>query len=186
MRKFVISGGPCCGKTTLIEELQRRGYAAAPEIARGIIAAEQQALAQDPSHTPVLPWTNLEEFQRRVFERMLMRDANAAGDVVFFDYGLGDTVAFCIEGDVPIPDGSFEAVEESGYEKVFLLDRLPFYHQDAQRKEDDARARRIHDMICDTYMKFGFDVVVVPVMPVEERVAFVLEKAGLPKVFKQD
>ena len=183
MKRFVIAGGPCSGKTTLLEELNRRGYAVKPEIARGIIAAEQERAAKDPSYMPVLPWTDLFAFQRIVFERMLVRDQTTE-DVCFFDYGQGDTFSFCIEGKVPPPKGALEAAKNAGYTTIFLLDQLPHYQTDGERKEDEQRARRLHAIIHDTYKQLGYPLVKVPLMPVSQRADFVLQMAGLAKIFK--
>jgi len=42
MVKYVITGGPGTGKTTLIHELQQQRYAIVPEAAGQIIQEEQQ------------------------------------------------------------------------------------------------------------------------------------------------
>lgn len=34
---YVLTGGPAVGKTTLLKEMQKRGYKIVPEIARGLI-----------------------------------------------------------------------------------------------------------------------------------------------------
>lgn len=37
LKKIVLTGGPCCGKTTLIEELNKRGYPVLHETAREVL-----------------------------------------------------------------------------------------------------------------------------------------------------
>jgi predicted ATPase len=46
---FFVSGGPGCGKTTLLRELQKLGYDHAPEVARQITATTLEVL---PKTTP--------------------------------------------------------------------------------------------------------------------------------------
>ena len=38
IRRILITGGPGAGKTTMLEELERRGYFVAPEVARTFFA----------------------------------------------------------------------------------------------------------------------------------------------------
>ena len=54
--KFVITGGPGFGKTSLLKELEKKGYKVFHEAARAIIE-EQEKL-----DNPTLPWKNRIEF----------------------------------------------------------------------------------------------------------------------------
>lgn len=51
---YVLTGGPGVGKTTLLEELERRNYEIVPEIARELIKEQQKTNGQ------VLPWKDKE------------------------------------------------------------------------------------------------------------------------------
>ena len=50
---YVLTGGPCSGKTTLIDELKQRGYSVFPEPARIVIASE---LAQGKTIQDILAY----------------------------------------------------------------------------------------------------------------------------------
>lgn len=54
MKKYVITGGPGIGKTTVIELLASRGYVIVLEVAR-LITEEEKSKGSD-----ILPWLNLE------------------------------------------------------------------------------------------------------------------------------
>jgi predicted ATPase len=62
------------------------------------------------------------------------------------------------------------------YASVFLLDRLPFVRKKALGPEDDASATYIDEWLARDYSTLGYRVVRVPVLPPEERVAFILER----------
>jgi predicted ATPase len=66
-----------------------------------------------------------------------------------------------------------EALRYSSYRTAFVLDRLP-YEMDHVRTEDEVVAERIHTLLGVAYEEAGIEVVRVPVMPVSERIAFVL------------
>ena len=61
------------------------------------------------------------------------------------------------------------------YASVFMLDRLP-YQQDGIRAGDDASAAYFDSWMERDYSALGYNVVRVPVLPPEGRLAFVLEK----------
>ena len=63
MKKYVITGGPGIGKTTVIEILSSRGYEIVPEAARIIIEEEQI------NDSDALPWKNLKKFQNLVAQK---------------------------------------------------------------------------------------------------------------------
>lgn len=87
MEKYILTGGPSTGKTTLLCELEKLGYAVVPESARSIIAEE----INKPDG--ILPWTDLHEFQKLVFARQLRRENEAVisrYDKIFHDRSLVD------------------------------------------------------------------------------------------------
>ena len=88
-RFVVISGCSSGGKSTLIADLGRRGYAVVDEPGRRIVKEE---LARGGS---ALPWVDGVAFARRAME-IALADRAAAGSLdgwVFFDRGLIDAAA---------------------------------------------------------------------------------------------
>ena len=78
---FVVTGGPGAGKTTLIEELARRGFLPVPESGRAIIRKEIQtgvnalSWADRIAHpTPRSPEAGLILLERRSADPMLPAD----------------------------------------------------------------------------------------------------------------
>ncbi|TIU83410.1 MAG: ATPase, partial [Mesorhizobium sp.] len=84
---FVLTGGPGSGKTTLIEALQAKGFAKAPEAGRGIIR-DQMAIGG-----PALPWQDRGLFAELMlaWELRSWHAAHAGPGPVFFDRGVADT-----------------------------------------------------------------------------------------------
>lgn len=175
MKKYVITAGPGHGKTTIIELLASKGYAVGYEAARLIIEKEQL------KKNGCLPSTDLAGFQELVVKRQLeledtatrMEHAHLVSGEVFFDRGIIDGYGYCKLGKVPAP----AIIEEQGrgrYDKVFILDALPGYQNDAVRAESRQTALDIHDAIEQSYREFGYDLIKVPALPPEERVEFIL------------
>jgi len=175
MEKYILTGGPGVGKTTILNELGKSGEMTLSEAAREIIAEEQK---KEPG---ILPWTNLAEFQKRTMQRQVQQEREAVQHKptrIFQDRSLVDSIAYAEVGGINVPDGLYELVEQANYSRVFFLEQLPFYKQDKERKEDSELAQRIHQRLYQVYDRLGFDLVPVPVCnSIEERVQFVLREA---------
>lgn len=65
MRKYVLTGGPGSGKSSLLDALRERGYTCSAEASRPLIM-EELALGSN-----CLPWTDLPCFAEKVLRRMV-------------------------------------------------------------------------------------------------------------------
>jgi predicted ATPase len=95
-------------------------------------------------------------------------------DVVFLDRGLPDCLTFYRVSGVNPNEFLLECFHHR-YASVFVLDRLPF-QQDGLREEVDVSAVLLDEWLARDYSALGYDVVRVPVLPPQERLAFVLER----------
>ena len=97
---ILITGCSGGGKSTLLEELKRRGYATVLEPGRRIVQAELQ------SGGSALPWIDLAAFASRAVEVSLndLEGASRSDGPVFFDRGLFDA-AVAVEQVTDQPGG---------------------------------------------------------------------------------
>ncbi|MCX6735568.1 MAG: ATP-binding protein [Candidatus Parcubacteria bacterium] len=168
MKRYVLTGGPCAGKTTVINILAERGYAVLDETARVVIEKEV-AKGSD-----VLPWKNAKKFQETVAWKQLWKEVFAPrNSVLFLDRGIIDGYGYSIMEKVPVPK-VISWFGKNRYDTVFLLDPLPFYELDESRMEDQNFAYAVHEEIRKAYVHFGYEVISVPILPPEERTDFVL------------
>lgn len=174
MGRYVITGGPCTGKTTTLNGLSSKGFNVVEESARLVIASEQKKLAENPSHNAILPWTNISKFQRMVSEEQFRREQEAKEIPVFFDRGLIDNLAYIKVFGGELDDVTTNIISKANYTKVFILDPVE-YLQDEVRKEDPELAKKIHKAIHDVYTEKSFKVLKVPLMPVNQRIDFILQ-----------
>jgi len=166
--KYVLTGGPGVGKTTILNILKEQGYTVLTEKARSIIEIEQQ------KNSNILPWKDLFLFQQRVVEKQLADEENYNNQDVFCDRSIIDGYAYCKLGKVEIP----ENVIKNGfkrYDLVFLLDPLLDYQNDESRKENLETAKEIHLAIEQTYRYFGYEPIKIPVDTPENRVKIILD-----------
>ncbi len=167
MKKYVLTGGPGVGKSTVIKLLAFKGYSVIPETARTVIE-EECAKKSD-----TVPWGNLKKFQEVVAQRQLEIESEIKSGEVFLDRGIVDGYAYCLEGNIPAPKIIFDH-GKNRYDKIFLLAPLSHYENDRIRKEKKEFQAVVHALIKQAYLEFGYVIIPVPMLSVEERVAFIL------------
>lgn len=164
--RIVFTGGPCSGKTTLLEQLASRGLTIIPETARIIIEQEQR------KDSEILPWRNLYSFQERVARVQLEQEHSYEDSQLFLDRGIIDGHGFSLNGRVPTPEIVMDFGERR-YDMIFLLDPLPNYKTDSSRKETPQMARRIHARLDEAYRYFGYNPIRLPVLgSIQQRVDY--------------
>ncbi|MEI5678011.1 MULTISPECIES: AAA family ATPase [unclassified Mesorhizobium] len=175
-RFFILTGGPGSGKTTLIESLRAAGYRSSVEAGRGIIQ-DQVAISG-----PALPWNDPALFAELMLSWEMRSHDIAMQETgpVFFDRGVPDVIGYLRLTGLPVPAHIEKAAEAFRYNrKVFVLPPWPeIFHPDAERKQDLDEARRTYEAMVETYAEYGYELITVPPAPVQERLSFVLAKAG--------
>jgi predicted ATPase len=87
---FVITGGPGAGKTTVLLELEKRGFRFAPEVARQIIQEQMRVGGQ------ALPWADRNLYANLMLERSIQsyREHTPVSTPIFSDRGIPDTLGY--------------------------------------------------------------------------------------------
>jgi predicted ATPase len=171
--RYIISGGPGFGKTSIIKELENRKYKSIHEISRSIIK-EQMEKGGD-----ILPWKNLKAFSGLVFEQRLNQHSNApSNEVCFYDRGIVDVLAYLKNDALHVPSSYIEASRKFHYNQIVFLTPpwREIYLMDNERKEDFEKAFAIHQLIELTYKQMGYHTQNIPLLNVEARVDFILSK----------
>lgn len=172
MNPFVlISGCSGGGKSTLLSELQNRGYTVIQEPGRRIV---QEQLSNGGS---ALPWQDMEAFLKEAIKVAQTDYSNAPkdGPWVFFDRGLIDAAAALEElTGTPLLD---ELNKTHPYHsQVFLTPPWPeIYEADPERRHDMDAALHEYERLERVYPLLGYQVHLLPKTSVENRADFVLE-----------
>ncbi len=166
----VISGCSGGGKSTLLAELARRGYAVVEEPGRRIVRQELEACGS------ALPWLDPEAFIRRVIDLAVadLMAASRSGAWVFFDRGLIDAAAGLqhLTGEQTLA-----TIGQSCryHRRIFLTPPWPeIYVTDKERGHGFDEAVDEYRRLLDVYPSLGYELMILPKFGVAERADFVL------------
>lgn len=166
----MISGCSGGGKTTLLTELRRRGFATVEEPGRRIVRDE---LRGDGA---ALPWVDGSAFARRAIATALsdIAAASAHSGWVFFDRGLIDAaVALAHLGGEPV---QATVGTHRYHSRVFLTP--PWrenYVSDDERQHAFGEAVEEYDRLRAAYPALGYETIELPRISVEARADFILQ-----------
>jgi len=170
--RIVLTGAPATGKTTVSQVLEDLGHQIFHEQAREIIS-ESLANGSD-----ILPWKDLTGFTNVVWNlRNKQFDDAMSGTKSFYDRTILDSYAYLLKGNVTPLDRWVKDMNERRFDKVFLLPVWPEIHAlDNERMETLEDCIEVEKFIIQAYEELGYELIVVPKIPVSERVAFILER----------
>ncbi|SER00572.1 Predicted ATPase [Hyunsoonleella jejuensis] len=176
-RKIVITGGPGTGKSTIINELLKRNYNCLEEISRQVtLEAQREGIDQLFLTNPL------------VFSELLLKgrinqfktSENLNSDLVFFDRGIPDVLAYMDYIGDSYPNDFVSASKTLVYDDIFILKPWKaIYKSDNERYENFSQAEKIHDYLLETYQNYNYKPVDVPFGDVEERTDFILNTLSL-------
>jgi predicted ATPase len=167
---YVVTGAPSSGKTTLVRELEKRGYRVVHEVARDYIEMHMKQ-----GRTLEQIRADKGSFENGILNAKIAIEAELPkNEVIILDRAIPDSIAyFDVAGlDTKV---ATEKSPRNRYKKIFLLDPLP-YHVDHARIEDSQTAAKLDQGLEQSYKALGYDVIRVPAMPLQERIKFVVRE----------
>lgn len=171
-KKIVITGGPGSGKTSLILFLEENGYQCQNEISRQVtLEAQKKGIDQLFLSDPVL-------FSQHLLEGRLKQHQEVGHfkkTILFYDRGLPDITAYMDFTNVSYPESFHITCNKHRYDTVFILPPWKdIYTQDNERYETYEEAEKIHKFLTQSYLKYGYEVIVVPFGTLKNRMKFMI------------
>jgi len=173
MKRYIVTGTPGCGKTSIIKALEEQGYLVVKEAATDVIASEQAQGNAEPWMKP----TFIEEIIKLQYERQKQVETSDS-KLQFFDRSPVCTYALAVYlGYQPSPAlldeiGRVKTIYEN---KVFFVENLGFCEPTAARKitfEEALKFEKIHE---EAYEQFGYECIKIPALSLPERVELILK-----------
>jgi predicted ATPase len=174
MRRYILTGAPGGGKTSIIRELEALGHAVVEEAATDVIALQQAQGLAEPHTRPSF----IDEIVKLQRERQMLAPDAPDGFQVF-DRSPVCTCALARHLGYPVSEALAEElarIEREGiYQRqVFFIDNLGFVEPTAARRisfEESLKFEAVHE---EVYRAFGYHLVRVPVDDPRRRAGLIL------------
>ena len=174
-KKIVITGGPGTGKSTVINELEKRKYDCMHEISREVtLMARKNGIEQLFLKDPML-------FSKLLLEGRVQQFKKAeklTSDLVFFDRGIPDVFAYMNYLGVSYPAIFVDESKANLYNNTLFL--MPpwkeIYITDNERYESFEQSLAIYNHLKSAYTELGYTIIEVPFGTAKERADFILSK----------
>jgi len=176
--RFIFTGPPGGGKTTLLQHLAQDGFAIAAEAATDVIATKQRQGVDEPWRDAsfIDAIARLQE-ERRVAlgrsPRIQLYDRSPICTAALANW-LGHTISDGLHREID------RVLHEQIYRKeVFFIESLGFLTPTEARRMDLADSIRFGKLHEQTYAAYGFRLIRVCPAPVAQRVAAVKQELAL-------
>lgn len=175
MKKYVLTGAPSSGKSSILLALEKElNYLTVREAAEDIIKLYQAKGIKEP-------W-KLEGFQDELLKLQIQREKivenNKEYNEVFIDRGILDGLAY-YQFDKKEPSNlmkkAVDQLKEKPYTKIFLIERLGTYEKTEVRKESQQEAILLEKLQEQNYKSQGYEVIRIKPASLDERVKQILK-----------
>jgi len=175
MKRYILTGTPGSGKTTILHELKSRGYRVVEEAATDVIAYEHMRSNLEPWAQPDFIDAIVRLQKQRQLEASISID-----EVQWYDRSPICTLALSHYLGYPPSAILLEELErierERIYERqVFFIENLGFTQPSEARKitfEESLVFEKIHE---ETYLSLGYDLIKIAPKALWERVHRIIE-----------
>jgi len=167
IKRIIITGGPCSGKTSIINALKDHGYYCFDEVSREIIQTMNIKTA----------FKNV-DFEEAVFKKRKIDFLDAKAGINFYDRSMLDNIAYLKNNKHAIPNHFKKDCEIHRYHsKVFITTPWEeIYHKDNERLESFKDSITIFDALKEVYEEAGYNLVELPKLSVKERLTFIINE----------
>jgi predicted ATPase len=175
MKRYILTGTPGSGKTSILHELKSQGFRVVEEAATGVIAREQRGGNLEPHLRPDF----IDAIVRLQKQRQL-EAAMAPSDPQWYDRSPVCTLALSRYLGYPPSACLLEEIarieRERIYQKqVFFIENLGFCQPSEARRitfEESLVFEQIHE---ETYLSLGYDLIKIAPEALSERVHHIME-----------
>lgn len=184
-KRVALIGGSCSGKTTLVREFSRRGFTTICEAALKVI--EELTMEMGIDGLANFRRTSFATLQLMICQKQIELEARSVsvnGELVFCDGGLLDPIGYCTYFGATPQNELLELAMRHCYHRVFSLESLPTFvpRLKAGRISDSRSSFEIGILLRQVYRQYGYELIEVPVMPVDKRATYILKQLDMHSV----
>ncbi len=171
IKKGVIAGRQCYGKSTLIKNFKTAVFPVIAKIAREVLEERK-----DYEKTPA----EILYTQRLIAARQYEAEAKAEREMnnkfLFLDRGAIDNFAYCSLLLNYVPKDIEALAKSFDYCRVFVPDLRPFVRDNVRAEQGQEEALSIHSQIIQPYQDAGHAIITVLILPEKERFRHILKR----------
>jgi predicted ATPase len=168
----VITGGPCSGKTTIINKLKNLGFDVVHEVGRSVINQKIK-----DGYKIELLHSNQLELQREIIKRMYETEfALDKTKKIYLDRAVPDGIGFYLYNKLDMKE-LLIICKSFLYNKVFLLEQIPreYVDYDHIRIYDYENSVYLERKIEEGYRMLNYSIIKIPFTSVQNRLELILE-----------
>ena len=172
-QKYIVTGAPGTGKTSIINELKKRGVHCIDENSREIISE------QIINGGEILPWKNQIAFENQIANMRTQQYLASPEDCIcFFDRSALDCIAYLKLNNLEATSQIIENIKKCNFNKTVFYTPIwkEIYVNDSERKEKIEKAIKIEHVIINTYQSKGYELVKIPKLSITKRADFIISK----------
>lgn len=174
-RRYIITGGPGTGKTSIINCLSTLGYVVMPEAATDIIEEGQRQNIEKP-------WRAVDYHIKvsALIEERKQEAQNSNTPLIFFDRGHIDGISYILLQKRTLHQEVIDFVQTTMDthffdKKVFLIESLGFVQQGPARTETlEESLEKAHHLEMN-YRALGYEIILIPKGSVFERAKWIID-----------
>jgi len=164
---YALTGPPCSGKTTVLNELEKIGFPVIAERGRFVVESALEA-----GFTTREIFDSQQLLQETILKAKIIAHLdNPKERLTILEDGIPESLAYFRSEKLDI-SGINHIFDRFRYRKIFYLDALPLLN-DPARPHSQEKVDRLGEIKRLVHIEMGYEVVFIPVFPVGERVAMI-------------
>jgi len=172
-QRYIITGGPGTGKTSVINELKKKGFNCIDENSREVISREIIIGGE------VLPWKDQIAFENKISNIRTQKYLTSPKEsICFFDRSPIDCIAYLRLNNLEATSKIINDIKKCNFNTTVFYTPIweEIYVNDDERKENIKQAKEIETSILETYKSKGYKLVEIPKISITARVDFIISK----------
>ena len=169
MKRYILTGAPGCGKTSLLRDLEMRGYFVVSEAATDLIAYEQAIGIEKPWEDPKF----INDITKLQKQRQMQTDG-VTSKIQFYDRSPICTYALAVYLGFAPPADLLAEIERMQQEKiykreVFFIENLGHCKPTEAPRISFEEALAFEKIHIQSYEQFGYELIKIPKGSLSER-----------------